>query len=294
MSWSSIEKAPLYKDNVRKDYPEGLWYKCDECGEIIFKKDFEDNQYVCVKCQHHYTIPPEERIRRFLDTDTFEEYDVNLESDDPLEFSDSQTYVDRLRKSQKKTKRLDAIICGRGLLYGRPVELGVFDFSFMGGSMGSVVGEKLARLFQRSIDTKTCAIVFSSSGGARMQEGILSLMQMAKTCTMIAKLKKNKIPFISVLTHPTTGGVAASFSMLGDVNIGEPKALIGFAGPRVIQQTIGQELPEGFQRSEFLIEHGMLDMICHRDALRVKIAQILNILSSSKYKQEELNFGSST
>ena len=207
---------------------------------------------------------------------------------------DTQSYEDRLHKSQKNTKRLDAIICGRGLLYGRPVELGVFDFSFMGGSMGSVVGEKLVRLFQRSIDNRTCAIVFSASGGARMQEGILSLMQMAKTCTMIAKMKKEKIPFISVLTHPTTGGVAASFSMLGDVNIGEPKALIGFAGPRVIQQTIGQELPKGFQRSEFLLEHGMLDMICHRDALRVKIAQILNILSSSKYKQEELNFGSST
>jgi acetyl-CoA carboxylase carboxyl transferase subunit beta len=195
-----------------------------------------------------------------------------------LGFNDTKSYASRLKDTQTKLSRGDAIICGEGLLFAKPVQLGVFNFDFMGGSMGTVVGEKIARLFDRAFDKRQPAIIVSSSGGARMQEGILSLMQMAKTCTALSRLRDAGVPFISVLTHPTTGGVAASFAMLGDVNIGEPGALIGFAGPRVIQQTIGEELPKGFQRSEYLLEHGMLDMICHRDSLRPRIGQILKIL----------------
>lgn len=277
MAWLTRDKAPLAK-NAKKDTPTGLWEKCSECCEIIFRKDFLANLNVCPKCNHHFYLPAEDRVRLFLDPGTFEEDCVDLCSTDPLEFKDSKSYRQRLRDMHGKTGRYDAMISGRGLLAGRPVNLGVFDFEFMGGSMGSVVGEKLARLFIRSAEAREPAVVVSSSGGARMQEGILSLMQMAKTCAALAKMRDAGAPFISVLTHPTTGGVAASFAMLGDINIAEPKALIGFAGPRVIQQTIRAKLPEGFQRSEFLLEHGMVDMICHRDSLRVTIAQILNIL----------------
>jgi acetyl-CoA carboxylase carboxyl transferase subunit beta len=280
MAWLNREKAPLAK-SLKKDPPSGLWEKCSECGEIVFRKDFLANLNVCPKCNHHFYLPAEERVLLFLDPDTFEEADQSLCSPDPLEFKDSKSYRQRLRDMHTRTGRYDAIITGRGLLAGRPVQLGVFDFEFMGGSMGSVVGEKLARLFLRAAEKREPAVVVTSSGGARMQEGILSLMQMAKTCAALAKMRDAGVPFISVLTHPTTGGVAASFAMLGDINIAEPKALIGFAGPRVIQQTIRAKLPEGFQRSEFLLEHGMVDMICHRDSLRVTIAQILNILLPS-------------
>lgn len=278
MAWLNREKAPLSQNSQRTDTPDGLWERCKSCSEIFFRKDFEANQNVCPKCHHHYPVPAMERITRFLDPDSFTEIDADLRSTNPLEFSDSKSYADRLRDTAKKLNRNDAIICGEGLLMGRPVQLGVFDFQFMGGSMGTVVGEKIARLFKRAYEKRQPAIIVSSSGGARMQEGILSLMQMAKTCAALSQLRDAGVPFISILTHPTTGGVAASFAMLGDVNIGEPGALIGFAGPRVIQQTIGEELPEGFQRSEYLLEHGMLDMICHRDTMRPRIAQILNIL----------------
>jgi acetyl-CoA carboxylase carboxyl transferase subunit beta len=279
MAWLNRDKAPLAKkDSQRPEVPDGLWERCKECTEIIFRKDFEANQYVCPKCNFHYPLPPYERVRRFLDPGSFVEMDINLSSPDPLGFTDQKDYKTRLKTVQKKLGRKDAIICGRGTLMDRPVQFGVFDFQFMGGSMGAVVGEKISRLYGRALTHNEPAIIVTSSGGARMQEGILSLMQMAKTCTALAKLRNNGVPFISVLTNPTTGGVAASFAMLGDVNIGEPGALIGFAGPRVIQQTIGEELPKGFQRSEYLLEHGMLDMICHRDALRPRISQILNIL----------------
>lgn len=278
MAWLNRDKAPLAQSTTKIDTPEGLWQRCDDCGEIFFKTDFIANQYVCPKCHHHYPIPAMERIQRFVDEGSFEECDFDLTSIDPLEFEDSKKYRDRLESTQKKLNRKDAFISGNALLLGRPIQIGVFDFQFMGGSMGSVVGEKIARVFRRSLERREPAIVVSASGGARMQEGILSLMQMAKTCAVLGKLRDAGVPFISVLTHPTTGGVAASFSMLGDVNIGEPGALIGFAGPRVIQQTIGEELPEGFQRSEYLLEHGMLDLICHRDTLRARISQILNIL----------------
>lgn len=277
MAWLNREKAPLAKGQ-RTDTPDGLWERCTKCSEIILRRDFSSNQNVCPKCNHHFYLPATERIRHFLDPDSFVEMDAELCSTDPLRFSDSKAYRQRLAEMHRRTNQYDAFFAGRGMLYGRPLQLGVFDFQFMGGSMGSVVGEKIARVFLRAAEAREPAVIYSSSGGARMQEGILSLMQMAKTCAALAKLRENGVPFISVLTHPTTGGVAASFAMLGDINIGEPNALIGFAGPRVIQQTIREKLPEGFQRSEYLLDHGMLDMICHRDSLRPQIAKLLSIL----------------
>lgn len=277
LAWLNRENAPL-NVTIKTDTPEGLWERCKACSEIFFKKDFEANQRVCPKCHHHYPLPAMERIERFVDPGSFVERDAQLSSTDPLEFTDTKPYSEKLVESIRKAKRGDAIICGEATLQMRPIQIGVFDFQFMGGSMGTVVGEKIARLYDRAFEKKQPAIIVSSSGGARMQEGLLSLMQMAKTCTALSRLRDAGVPFISILTHPTTGGVAASFAMLGDVNIGEPGALIGFAGPRVIQQTIGEELPKGFQRSEYLLEHGMLDMICHRDALRPRISQILKIL----------------
>lgn len=285
MAWLTREKAPLSKSNVRIDTPDGLWQRCDHCTEIVLRQELEANQMVCPKCNHHYYYPPHDRIRTLLDQESFVEHDAGLYSPDPLNFSDTKSYKDRIRAIHSKTGSLDAIVCGRGMLMSRPVHLGVFDFGFLGGSMGSVVGEKIARLFNRACDAREPAIVVSSSGGARMQEGILSLMQMAKTCAALGRMRSEGVPFISVLCNPTTGGVAASFATLGDVNIGEPGALIGFAGPRVIQQTIREKLPEGFQRSEYLLEHGMLDMIVHRDTMRQILGEILEILMARPGKQ---------
>jgi acetyl-CoA carboxylase carboxyl transferase subunit beta len=279
MAWLNREKAPMGKGGQRTDTPDGLWERCTKCSEIILREDYAANQHVCPKCSHHYYIPALERIRHFLDPNSFQEHDHDLISPDPLKFNDTKPYDKRLKDLFARTGKYDAIITGSGVLNGMKVEVGVFDFEFLGGSMGSVVGEKISRLYMRSVTSRNPAIIFSSSGGARMQEGILSLMQMAKTCAALAKLREAGVPFISVLTHPTTGGVAASFATLGDLNIGEPNALIGFAGPRVIQQTIREKLPEGFQRSEYLLEHGMLDMICHRDTLRPTITQVLRILT---------------
>lgn len=277
MAWLKREKAPLIT-SPRKDTPDGVWWKCKKCNQVDLQKTFESNLYVCPKCDHHFPCPPHERLRQFVDPGSFVELDSNLASTDPLEFADTVPYRKRLESSIRKLGRYDAFVAGEGLLDGRPVQVGSFDFEFMGGSMGAVVGEKITRLFQRSIEKRQAAIVFSSSGGARMQEGIISLMQMAKTCAMLGQFRENGIPFFSILTHPTTGGVAASFAMLGDINIGEPKALIGFAGPRVIQQTIREELPKDFQRSEYLLEHGMLDMICHRSDLRARVLELLDTL----------------
>jgi len=277
MSWSEIDKAPLAQGE-RLDTPDGLWFRCDSCQEVVYRKDFEANQNVCIRCQHHFAISPMERIRHFLDRESFQAYDENLTSSDPLKFLAKKKYSSQLEDQFKKLNRRDAIVCGEGLLKGHPVQLGVFDFAFMGGSMGCVVGEKIKRLLLRSKEKRQAAILFSSSGGARMQEGVLSLMQMAKTCAALSQLRDVGVPMISVLTDPTTGGVAASYALLGDINIGEPGALIGFAGPRVIQQTMRQNLPEGFQRSEYLLQHGMLDLICARSELRNQIAQILDIL----------------
>ena len=281
MAWLDRDKAPVSKGE-RIDTPDGLWIKCQSCSEIILRKELSENLSVCPKCQHHYPLPVMQRIRALLDTDTFQEFDADLRTSDPLEFADSKPYKQRIEEMRKKTGRWDAFVSGRGLMNGRPVEIGVFDFQFMGGSMGSVVGEKIARVFLRASESRNPAIVVSSSGGARMQEGLVSLMQMAKTCAALSKMRENGVPYISVLCHPTTGGVAASFAMLGDINIGEPGALIGFAGPRVIQQTIRAQLPEGFQTAEYLLEHGMLDLICHRDSMRVSIARILDLLAAPK------------
>jgi acetyl-CoA carboxylase carboxyl transferase subunit beta len=278
MAWLERDRAPISKGE-RIDTPDGLWIKCTSCAEIILKRELIDNLNVCMKCQHHYPLPVMDRINSLLDPTSFVEIDRDLKSMDPLDFHDSKPYKKRIEELHKKTGRWDAFVAGRGLLSGKPVQLGVFDFQFMGGSMGSVVGEKIARLYLRSAQSGEPAIIVSSSGGARMQEGLVSLMQMAKTCAALGKLRDKGVPYISVLCHPTTGGVAASFATLGDINIGEPGALIGFAGPRVIQQTIRAQLPEGFQTSEYLLEHGMLDLICHRDSLRVTIARILDTLS---------------
>lgn len=277
MAWANIKKAPLMKSQ-RRDTPDDFWQKCTSCFEIIYVKDFNANQNVCTKCQHHFSIAPLDRLHHFLDEGSFQVQDDLLKSLDPLKFEAKKRYGDQIIASMKKVGRHEAIVCGEGLLVGLPVQVGCFDFRFMGGSMGSVVGEKIRRVFARANDKRQPAILFSASGGARMQEGILSLMQMAKTCGALGELKDQGVPFISILTHPTTGGVAASFALLGDVNIAEPGALIGFAGPRVIQQTIGQTLPAGFQRSEYLLEHGMLDMICHRASLRTKVSEVLNLL----------------
>lgn len=279
MAWASINKAPLVKSPGR-DTPDDFWQKCSNCHDIVYVEDFRANQSVCTKCQHHFPIAPQERLHHFLDADSFQSCDEHLKSCDPLKFKARRSYEAQLSAAvDKSASSADAILTGRGTLMGIPIQVGAFDFRFMGGSMGSVVGEKIRRLFLRARDNKEPAVIFSASGGARMQEGILSLMQMAKTCGALSELRGRGVPFISVLTHPTTGGVAASYALLGDINVAEPGALIGFAGPRVIRQTLGHELPEGFQRAEYLLEHGMVDMICHRASLRTKIANLLAILA---------------
>lgn len=258
---------------------EGLWSKCDGCAEILYRSDFEKAWNVCTACGHHASLPARRRIELVVDEGSFEEQDQTLASKDPLQFSDSKKYRDRVRQTHKATGELDAFISGLARIGGRQVSLGTFNFAFMGGSMGSVVGEKVTRVFERATALRCPAIVFSSSGGARMQEGIFSLMQMAKTSAAIARFRETSQPYISVLLNPTTGGVAASFAWLGDVVIAEPKALIGFAGPRVIEQTIRQKLPEGFQRSEFLLEKGMIDTIVPRGELRERLIQLIGLLA---------------
>jgi acetyl-CoA carboxylase carboxyl transferase subunit beta len=257
---------------------QGLWAKCENCDEIIYRQELEKNLNVCPHCDHHLPWPARARLVSLLDPDSFEEFDKELEPQDPLTFSDTKKYKDRLRSTRKSLAENDAFISGVGRIEGKPVSIGCFVFEFMGGSMGSVVGEKVARVFERAYELKCPAIVFSASGGARMQEGIYSLMQMAKTSAAIARFRNVGKPYISVLLHPTTGGVAASFAWLGDFILAEPKALIGFAGPRVIEQTIRQKLPEGFQRSEFLLEHGMIDAIVPRKELRTALGQVLGLL----------------
>lgn len=281
MAWfKRKEKPPITAAEAKKvQVPEGVWTKCKNCDEIIYTKEIERNLNVCPKCDYHFRISAQERIRLTLDEGSFVEMDATMQSIDFLEFKDSKKYKDRIKAAVKKAGGGDAIICGTGTIEQLPVVVGVFDFSFMGGSMGSVVGEKITRALEKGLELQAPVIVFSSSGGARMQESILSLMQMAKTSAVLAKLKKQGIPFISVLTDPTTGGVTASFAMLGDVNMAEPKALIGFAGPRVIEQTIRQKLPEGFQRSEYLLEHGMVDMIVRRQEMKAALAQVLKIFT---------------
>ncbi|WP_426731846.1 acetyl-CoA carboxylase, carboxyltransferase subunit beta [Myxococcus faecalis] len=282
MAWFS-KKPRIAVDTQQQPEPgpsrmEGLWAKCESCDEIIYRQELEKNWMVCPHCDHHHPWNARARLATLLDPDSFEEFDKELEPQDPLGFSDSKKYKDRLKATRKSLEENDAFISGVGRIGGHQVSVGAFVFEFMGGSMGSVVGEKVARTFERAHDLKCSALIFSASGGARMQEGIFSLMQMAKTSAAIARFRTGNKPYISVLLHPTTGGVAASFSWLGDVILAEPKALIGFAGPRVIEQTIRQKLPEGFQRSEFLLEHGMIDNIVNRKDLRARLGQILGLL----------------
>lgn len=258
---------------------EQLWERCPSCRAVLYKDDLAETARVCPKCGQHLRITAWDRLELLIDPGSFRRLDAGLTPQDPLEFVDSKPYSKRIAASTAKTGESDAWIGGTATIDGMPVHIGTFNFAFMGGSMGSVVGEAITRLFERAVRTGQPAIVISASGGARMQEGVLSLMQMAKTCAALARLRdETKAPYISVLTHPTTGGVAASFAMLGDVIIAEPHALIGFAGPRVIEQTIGEALPEGFQTSEYLLEHGMVDMICPRGELRERIATTLHLL----------------
>ena len=278
MSW--LEKIlPSIGKNAKKNIPEGLWSKCPECNRVLYQEELERLHYVCPKCDHHLRISARKRLESFLDVEHQFEIAINLQSVDPLKFKDQKKYKDRYSEAQKSTKEKDALVVKKGLLKGIPIVAAAFDFSFMGGSMGSVVGEKFVRAADASIENKHPLVCFSSSGGARMQEGLFSLMQMSKTSLAVKLLSDNKIPFISVLTDPTMGGVSASLAMLGDVQIAEPNARIGFAGARVVEQTVREELPEGFQRSEFLLEKGAIDMIVHRSELRKKIYQILFALN---------------
>jgi acetyl-CoA carboxylase carboxyl transferase subunit beta len=277
MAWFKRDKAPSASDKKVK-VPEGLLTKCAGCKANLLTKDLEKNINVCPQCGHHYRISARQRIDLLMDPGSFQEFDAGMTSVDVLSFKDSKSYQDRIQQAVAKGGSRDAVICGAGAIETIPVQLAVFDFSFMGGSMGSVVGEKITRAIERTIEKRTPVIIISASGGARMQESILSLMQMAKTSAALAKLKELGLPYISILTDPTTGGVTASFSMLGDVNMSEPKALIGIAGPRVIEQTIRQKLPEGFQRAEYLLDHGMVDLIVERKDMKTQLARILSML----------------
>ena len=283
MAWFLRSKTPKEKLKVKKlNIPEGLWLKCDRCKDIIYKTELDKNYRVCPKCNHHHRMSAPQRISLLIDNGSFVDIDSRITPEDPLRFRDTKRYKDRLRIYTKKTGMRDAVICGEGMLNGHKVQICAMEFGFMGGSMGSVVGEKITRAIERAASEKTPLIAISCSGGARMQEGILSLMQMAKTSVALAQLSEAKVPYISVLTDPVTGGVTASFAMLGDVIIAEPNALVGFAGPRVIEQTIKQKLPEGFQRAEFLLEHGMIDMVVHRKELKNKIGKLLDLLETTK------------
>lgn len=286
MSWFDNIKTPKIKekpsDKVVK-VPEGFWVKCSSCGEILQSKTLKENMQVCPECNFHFRVGAWERIALLTADHTFEEMDADLKSVDPLKFTDTKAYSDRLKKAAEATQALDALVTGRGSIAGTTAMLASFEFRFMGGSMGAVVGEKLTRVMEAAIDQELPVVVVTSSGGARMQEGILSLMQMAKTSMLVGEMKARGLPYITVLSDPTTGGVAASFAMLGDIIIAEPGALIGFAGPRVIEQTMRQGLPKGFQRSEFLLKHGFVDMIVQRKDLPQTLSKILNILKKGSW-----------
>jgi len=286
----SLFGKPKYSQILikKKDIPQGLWEKCKNCQEIIHKTQLEENLMTCPKCNFLYPFQSGKRIASLVDEGTFVELFANLKSGDPLNFVDSKPYSERQKDSIGKTGLNDAVITGYGKIGGINVGLGIMDFDFMGGSMGSVVGEKITRIIEYAIDNNMPVIILSASGGARMQESTLSLMQMAKTSAALGRLRKKKLPYISILTNPTTGGTTASFASIGDIIIAEPKALIGFAGPRVIQQTIKQDLPDGFQKSEFLLEHGLIDMIVDRKDLRNTLEFILKFfMQNNKKKQNE-------
>jgi acetyl-CoA carboxylase carboxyl transferase subunit beta len=281
MAWFKRESGELDTSGKKTVRTEGLWVKCENCRQIIWKKDLEENLNVCPKCEKHFRIDARTRLALLLDDNQYETFDGNLSSTDPLKFVDLKPYSSRLRQAEHDTGLRDAVINAQGKLLGRPVIASVMEYAFIGGSMGAVVGEMITRAVERAAETKTPLIIVSASGGARMMEGVISLMQLAKISAALAKLDKVKVPYVSVLTDPTTGGVTASFAMLGDLNIAEPGALIGFAGPRVIEQTIRQKLPAGFQRSEFLLEHGMLDAVVHRKEMKSYIARALDFMTTA-------------
>lgn len=277
MAW--FKKSKEVKTDKRIKIPEGLWVKCDSCREIIYKKEIDKNLKICPKCNYHFRISARERIKLFVDEGSFVEIDSGLASNDPLNFKDKIPYKDRLKENQGKSGLEEAAISGEAMVEGCPVIMVIMDFAFMGGSMGSVVGEKVMRAAETALEKKIPLITVASSGGARMQEGIFSLMQMARVSAAIAKLNESGILYISILADPTFGGVTASFAMLGDVIIAEPRSLIGFAGPRVIEQTIKQQLSEDFQRAEFLLDHGLIDIVVDRKALKKTMAQIIGLLT---------------
>ena len=276
MSWfEKLMPSRISTEKRTRSVPEGVWIKCPKCDAQLYRNELERNLQVCPKCDHHLRIGARQRLAFFLDPDSQQEIAANLEPEDPLKFRDSKRYRERISIAQKKTGEKDALVAVTATLHGRPIVACAFEFAFMGGSMGSVVGEKFSRAADHAAENNIPMISFAASGGARMQEALFSLLQMAKTSAALARMGEKKVPYISVLTDPTTGGVSASLAMLGDINIGEPRALIGFAGPRVIEQTVGQKLPEGFQRSEFLLDHGALDMIIDRRQMRAQVADIL-------------------
>jgi acetyl-CoA carboxylase carboxyl transferase subunit beta len=281
MAWFKRESSELDTSGEKKIRTEGLWVKCEGCRQIVWKKDLEDNLNVCPKCDKHFRVDARMRLTQLLDGD-YETFDMGLASTDPLKFTDLKPYAGRLKKAQKDTELKDAIINAKGKLSGRDVYVSAMEYSFIGGSMGAVVGEAITRHIERATKDRAPLIIVSASGGARMMEGVVSLMQLARISAALAAMDDAGVPYISVLTDPTTGGTTASFAMLGDLNVAEPGALIGFAGPRVIEQTIRQKLPEGFQRSEFLLEHGMLDAVVHRKELKAYIARALDFMSPEK------------
>jgi acetyl-CoA carboxylase carboxyl transferase subunit beta len=279
MAWFRRQSGELDASGEKNVRTEGLWVKCESCRQVIWKKDLEENQNVCPKCGKHFRIDARTRLALLFDDSEYETFSDNLASTDPLHFTDLKSYAERLTKAQEETGLTDAVINARGKLNGRPVIISAMEYGFIGGSMGAVVGEVITRAIELALESGQPIIIISASGGARMMEGVISLMQLAKISAALAKLDEAKIPYISVLTDPTTGGVTASFAMLGDLNIAEPGALIGFAGPRVIEQTIRQKLPPGFQRSEFLLEHGMLDAVVHRKEMKAYIARALEFMT---------------
>jgi acetyl-CoA carboxylase carboxyl transferase subunit beta len=279
MAWFTKTRKPMAPTEKASRVPEGLYIKCPDCTQLIYNKDLAANLGVCPRCAHHFRMSALDRLAMLLDGD-YVVHDPDLASTDPLEFTDTKPYKDRLRAGMAATGMRDAVVTATGTLEGLLVQVAAMEYAFIGGSMGVVVGEKVTRAIERAVETRSPMVIVSCSGGARMMEGALSLMQMAKTSAALARLDRAGLPFISILTDPTTGGVTASFAMLGDLNIAEPKALIGFAGPRVIEQTIRQKLPEGFQRSEFLLEHGMVDMVVDRRELKATVARALRFMGA--------------
>jgi acetyl-CoA carboxylase carboxyl transferase subunit beta len=285
MAWFKRQSGELDTSGEKKVRTEGLWVKCEHCRQIIWKKDLEENLNVCPKCDKHFRIDARTRLAQLLDSEDYEVFDSELVSTDPLKFVDLKAYSSRLKQAQADTGLKDAIINARGKLSGRTVIVSAMEYAFIGGSMGAVVGEEITRAIEQATELKIPIIIVSASGGARMMEGVISLMQLAKISAALARLDEARVPYISVMTDPTTGGVTASFAMLGDLNIAEPGALIGFAGPRVIEQTIRQKLPQGFQRSEFLLEHGMLDAVVPRKQLKPYIARALDFMAATPNSQ---------